>query len=49
LFFDLWDLISIYVYKKKGPVREFSDDFIPEIMVNKSEKECMKFSKARLL
>ena len=39
-------LISIYVYKKKGPVREFSDDFIRKIMVNKSEKECMKFSKA---
>lgn len=39
-------LISIYVYKKKGPIREFSDDHIREIMINKSEKECLKFSKS---
>ncbi len=39
-------LISIYIYKKKGPIREFSDDFIREIMVNKSEKDCLKFSKS---
>ena len=39
-------LISIYVYKKKGPIREFSDDFIREIIVNKSEKDCLKFSKS---
>jgi ubiquinone/menaquinone biosynthesis C-methylase UbiE len=39
-------LISIYVYKKKGPIREFSDDYIRGIMVDKSEKECMKFSES---
>ena len=39
-------LISIYVYKKKGPIREFSDDYIREIMVNKSAKDCLKFSKS---
>lgn len=39
-------LISIYVYKQKGPIREFSDDYIRGIMVNKSEKECMKFSES---
>ena len=36
--------ISIYIYKKKGPIREFSDDYIRKIMVNKSEKECLQFS-----
>jgi len=39
-------LISIYVYKKKGPIREFSDDYVRDIMINKSEKECLKFSKS---
>jgi len=39
-------LISIYIYKKKGPIREFSDDHIRDIMINKSEKDCLKFSKS---
>ena len=38
-------IISIYVYKKKGPVREFVDDFIREQTVKMSEKECKEFSK----
>ena len=39
-------LISIYVYKKKGPIREFSDDYLRKIMVEKSEKECLEFSES---
>lgn len=38
-------LISIYVYKKKGPLREYADDYIRQYTVRMSEKECMQFSK----
>jgi len=38
-------IISIYVYKKKGPVREFSDDHIRKYAINMTEKECMTLSK----
>ena len=38
-------IISIYVYKKKGPIREFADDFIREQTTKMSEKECKEFSK----
>ncbi|HXV66505.1 MAG TPA: class I SAM-dependent methyltransferase [Nitrosopumilaceae archaeon] len=38
-------IISIYVYKKKGPIREFVDDFIREQTVKMSERECKEFSK----
>ncbi len=37
-------LISIYVYRKKGPMRELADDYIRQYTVKMSEKECMKFS-----
>jgi uncharacterized protein YbaR (Trm112 family)/ubiquinone/menaquinone biosynthesis C-methylase UbiE len=37
--------ISIYVYNKKSPIREFSDDHIRETTVNMSFSDCMKFSK----
>ena len=37
--------ISIYVYKKKGPIREFSDDYLRKQVVNRSEKESIEFSK----
>jgi len=37
--------ISIYVYNKKGPMREFADDYIRSFAVNMTEKECMEFSK----
>ena len=37
--------ISIYVYNKKSPIREFSDDHIRETTVNMSFNDCMKFSK----
>ena len=38
-------IISIYVYKIKGPMREFADDFIRESTVKMTEKQCMEFSK----
>ncbi len=38
-------MISIYVYKKKGPIREFSDGYIREKTTKMSEKECIEFSK----
>ena len=38
-------IISIYVYRKKGPMREFADDFIRKSTVEMSEKQCMEFSK----
>ena len=37
--------ISIYVYKKKGPIREFVDDYIREQTTKMSEKKCLEFSK----
>jgi len=37
--------ISIYVYNKKAPIREFADDFIRKTTVNMSVKECLEFSK----
>ena len=38
-------IISIYVYRKKGPMREFADDFIRKTTIKMSEKQCMEFSK----
>jgi len=38
-------LISIYVYNKKSPMREYADDFIREKTVNMKQKECIEFSK----
>jgi ubiquinone/menaquinone biosynthesis C-methylase UbiE/uncharacterized protein YbaR (Trm112 family) len=38
-------IISIYVYKKKAPIREFSDDHIRKFAIEMTEKECMKLSK----
>ncbi len=37
--------IAIYVYKKKGPLREFADDYLREKLVKGTEKECIQFSK----
>ena len=37
--------ISIYVYKKKGPIREFTDDYIRQYTIQMSEKKCIDFSK----
>ncbi len=38
-------VISIYVYNKKAPVREYVDDHIRKTTVNMSVKDCMNFSK----
>ena len=38
-------IISIYVYKIKGPMREFADNFIRESTVKMTEKQCLEFSK----
>ncbi len=38
-------IISIYVYKIKGPMREFADSFIRESTVKMTEKQCIEFSK----
>jgi ubiquinone/menaquinone biosynthesis C-methylase UbiE/uncharacterized protein YbaR (Trm112 family) len=37
--------ISIYVYKKKAPIREYVDDFIRKITTNMTVNECLEFSK----
>lgn len=36
--------ILAYIYKKKGPIREFCDDYVRENI--KSKEECLKFSEA---
>ncbi len=38
--------IAFYVYKKKGPVREFCDDHIRAQTVNMSPEECYRVSEA---
>ena len=37
---------ATYVYKKKGPIREFSDDFLRDYYTKSSPEECYEFSKA---
>ena len=37
-------IISIYVYNKKAPVREYVDDYIRKTTVNMTEKDCTSFS-----
>jgi SAM-dependent methyltransferase/uncharacterized protein YbaR (Trm112 family) len=38
--------VAIYVYKKKGPIREFCDDYIRSFTTKLSPEECYKFSQA---
>jgi SAM-dependent methyltransferase len=38
--------IAFYVYRRKGPVREFCDDYIRERTVHMSPEECYKVSEA---
>lgn len=38
-------LVSIYVYNKKAPMREYADTYIREFTTNMSEKECIEFSR----
>jgi len=44
-FLNKTGYISIYVYNKKAPIREYVDDYIRKITVNMSVKDCMEFSK----
>jgi uncharacterized protein YbaR (Trm112 family)/ubiquinone/menaquinone biosynthesis C-methylase UbiE len=44
-FLDKNGYISIYVYNKKAPIREYADDHIRKTTVNLSVKDCMEFSK----
>lgn len=41
--------IAVYVYKKKGPIREFSDDFLRSHYTQSSEEECYEFSRTMTL
>jgi len=38
-------VISIYVYNKKSPMREFADDYIRKYTTKMSPQECVEFSK----
>lgn len=38
--------IGIYVYKKKGPIREFCDDYIRQFTVGMPAEECLKICEA---
>ena len=38
--------LGFYVYKKKAPIREFSDDYIRSFTVGMSVDDCMKVSEA---
>ena len=44
-FLDDTGYISIYVYNKKAPIREYVDDFIRKKTINMSVNECTEFSK----
>lgn len=37
--------IAIYIYKEKGPIREFCDDYLRQSTIRLSDKECWEFSK----
>ncbi len=38
--------IAFYLYKKKGPIREFCDDFLRKTTTRMTEKDCRRFSEA---
>ena len=38
--------LAFYVYRKKGPIREFCDDYIRQFTVRMSPDECMQVSEA---
>jgi len=37
--------IAIYIYIKKGPIREFCDDYMRQFTTKLSDKECWEFSR----
>ena len=38
--------LAFYVYKRKGPIREFCDDYIRERTVQIAAEECLEISEA---
>jgi len=38
--------LAVYVYKKKGPIREFCDDYIRRLTVGMPPDECMRVSES---
>lgn len=38
--------LAVYVYKVKGPIREFCDDYLRERTTRMSVEECLRFSEA---
>src|SRR5207244_4364503 len=41
--------MAVYVYKKKGPVREFCDDYLRDHYSKASPEECYEFSRRMTL
>jgi len=41
--------IAVYVYRKKGPIREFCDDFLRSHYTQASDEECYTFARAMTL
>lgn len=41
-------MISFYVYRKKGDIREACDDMLREVTTKMSHEDCMKFSEAMM-
>jgi uncharacterized protein YbaR (Trm112 family)/ubiquinone/menaquinone biosynthesis C-methylase UbiE len=37
--------IGVYIYRKKGPIREFCDDYLRQTTTQLSDQECWEFSK----
>jgi SAM-dependent methyltransferase/uncharacterized protein YbaR (Trm112 family) len=37
--------MAFYVYRKKGPIREFCDDYLRQVTVRLSDEECWAFSR----
>jgi arsenite methyltransferase len=37
--------LAVYIYKKKGPIREFCDDYMRQFSTKLSDQECWEFSK----
>ena len=38
--------LAFYVYRRKGPVREFCDDYLRAVTTKMSEQECYRFAEA---
>jgi hypothetical protein len=38
--------LALYVYKRKGPIREFTDDYLREFTTRMTAEECYRFCQA---